>query len=107
MDTHGLQHDPDVYGAILGLSWRIAGNQARTPVWRIHFYRSFDPAAIFTEPCGDARTASCRRSFGWHVLPADDDICPAQSADALHDLRHRCLLNGHSARHIACGADGS
>src|SRR5262249_39445770 len=53
-----------------------------------------------------ARTTGHRRDCFWNILSADHDLCAAQLADAVHDLRYRSLFDGYPARDDRCRAAG-
>src|ERR1044071_8581564 len=107
MDSDRLQHGADVYGAVFDLPRRAAGNQACAVVGDVRFCRGFDIDAVLAEPCGDAYATSGCRDRLRTLLSAGDDLRPAQSSIALHDLWHRRLFDGHPVADLARSTAGS
>src|SRR6266446_6590916 len=99
MDPDGIQHDADVYGAVLCLPRRTIRTETSVALVCSGFHRRFDPASVLPEFDGNARSASHRWDRFWYVLSDVDILCADEPANALCHLCHWCLLDRHPGGH--------
>src|SRR5215813_13110907 len=106
MDSDRVQHGADVHGTVLGFRGRAIGREESAAGVSARFLSGYDLDAFITEPPSAACAADNCLAIVRYLLPADDDLCDAPTALALHHLRHRRLFNGHPICDQPRGAAG-